>query len=100
MNVYHGGQLIIEEYTVKLIYEPCTAAIASMVVRIMLFSGCDSVREYPEVWQCALSRSDRGSLGLNFSDKRVAHSFRPARSFAICSEAMRRLGKYNTNHNL
>lgn len=38
---------------------PMTAAMASMVVRMMLLYGSCSVREYPDVWQCVLRRKER-----------------------------------------
>src|SRR5262249_35853850 len=42
---------------------PCVAAIASIVVRITLLKTSCAVSDQPEVWQCVLSDSERGSFG-------------------------------------
>ena len=60
---------------------PSTAAMASMVVRTMLFIGSCSVRLAPEVWQWVRSIEERGSSGPKGSIS-SAQRRRAARSFA------------------
>src|SRR5690606_26350125 len=61
---------------------PNAAAIASMVVRATLVKGSCSVKDHPEVWLCALSAKDLGSLGLNWLTI-SAQSNLPALNLAI-----------------
>ncbi len=48
--------------------------MASIVVRMMLFIGCFSVNEYPDVWQWVLNNRDFWFFGLNFSLTDSAHN--------------------------
>ena len=43
---------------------PITAAIASIVVRMMLLYGSCACSDQPLVWQCVRSSSDFGFCGL------------------------------------
>ena len=67
---------------------PNTAAIASIVVRTMLFSGCCAASVRPDVWQCIRNASalrERAPSRCAISD----HSSRAARSFAISPKKSR-----------
>jgi hypothetical protein len=60
-----------------------TAAIASMVVRMMLLYGSCSVRLAPEVCEWVRSISERTSLGAKCFCMSFAQSMRAARILAI-----------------
>ena len=61
---------------------PWVAAIASTAVRTTLLKTSCAASDQPEVWQWALSDSERSSLGANRSRISFAHKSRAARSFA------------------
>src|SRR5262249_42116990 len=71
-----------KEFVCRLCVPPKTAAMASMVVRMMLLNGSCSVRLAPDVWQCVRSISEPACLGAKCFFIRVAHRSRAARSFA------------------
>ena len=73
---------------------PSTAAIASIVVRMMLLCGSCSVRLTPEVWQCVRSARLAGFCGSNCCISR-AHSRRAARSLAISMKKFMPMPKKN-----
>ncbi len=68
-------------------------AMAWVVTRAMLFSGCWRVRSTPEVWPWNLKRQERGSLAPKRSRHSLAQMRRPARNLATSSNKLTEMSK-------
>src|SRR5438445_11957726 len=65
---------------------PMTVAKASIVVRMILFSGCCQISDAPEFWECVRSSNERGSFASYLSFITRAHILRAAQNFATSSK--------------